>query len=363
MKKLRKYFTITLLIAGALFIYSCTDEVKEKEIDFPNDITFNEGQGISINVPWLTYVVPDAPYKVSAYHYGEVTMNVKKNANGTHTGFALSSKNYRSYPWLTRKPITITPTQAQIKEAIDSSIYSVYSGTYPNQLGTFTVVRVEGDDAYFTIDQPRIVEHVIVANTNYNFQLLNYGSRYSSKLNATTQVYDEYSSGTTFATVRNPNIPDANSSKYAVWYMADVYNFGGGQDYIRLAGQQILHKIAAGRAAGTAARLAGKTKTEAAADSTAAYTAAVKGYVKLIAIGYLNSTQTGTSEYYLALFPGIAPAPLDLWNTIQGAWAKWDLSSLGTVNKVVFNMDSSDKDGTGKMRTPPYFCLDGIRLK
>ncbi len=363
MKKINKFFTITLLATGSLFIYSCTDEVKDKEIDFPNDITFNEGQGISINVPWLTFVVPDAPYKVSAHHSGEVTMNVKKNSNGTHSGFALSSKNYRSYPWLTKKPATTAPSQAQIKEAVDSSIYSVYSGTYPNQLGTFTVVRVDGDEAYFTIDQPRIVEHVLVANTNYNYLLLNYGSRYSGKLNALTQVYDEYSSGTTYSTVRNPNIPDASTTKYGVWYLPDIYNFGGGQDFIRLAGQQILAKIAAGRAAGTAARAAGKTKAQATADSTAAYTATVKGYVKLIAKGYLNSTQTGISEYYLALFPGVAPAPYDLWNTIQGAWAKWDLSALGTVNKVVFNMDSSDKDGTGKMRTPPYFCLDGIRLK
>jgi hypothetical protein len=363
MKKLKRYFTITLLIALALFISSCSDEVKDKEIDFPNDITFNEGQGIDTEVPWLTYVVPDAPFKVSAYHYGEITLNVKKNSDGTHSGFALSSKNYRSYPWLTKKPATSTPSASQIKEAVDSSIYSVYSGTYPNQLKTFTVVRVDGDDAYFTIDQPRIVEHVIVANTTYNYMLLNYGSRYSSKLNSVTQVYDEYSSGTSYATVRNPNIPDAATSKYAVWYLPDIYNFGGGQDYIRLAGQQILAKIAAGKAAGIAARAAGKTNAAAAADSTAAYNATVKGYVKLIAKGYLNSTQTGTSEYYIALFPGVAPAPYDLWNTIQGAWAKWDLSSLGTVNKVVFNMDSSDKDGSGRMRTPPYFCLDGIRLK
>ncbi len=363
MKKIKIFFTIILLIIGAHFIHSCTDEVKNKEIDFPNDVTFNEGQGINIEVPWLTYVIPDAPYKVSAFHYGEITFNVKRNSNGTHTGFALSSKNYRSYPWITRKPTTITPTQAQIKEAVDSVIYSVYSGTRPNRLETFTVVRVEGDEAYFTIDQPRIVEHVLVANTTYNYLLLNYGSRYSSKLNSNTQVYDEYSSGTTYATVRNPNIPDAAASKYAVWYLPDIYNFGGSQDYIRLAGQQILHKIDAGRAAGIAARAAGKTKTEAVADSTAAYSAAVKGYVKLIAKGYLNSIHTGTSEYYIALFPGIAPEPLNLWNIIQGEWVKWDLNSLGEVDKVVFNMDSSDKDENGKMRTPPYFCLDGIRLK
>ena len=43
---------------------------------------------------------------------------------------------------------------------------------------------------------------------------------------------------------------------------------------------------------------------------------------------------------------------------------KVDLSSLGEVSKVVFHVASSDIEaGTGRMRTPPYFCLDGIRIK
>ena len=354
-------FIVALIGIG---LPSCTDEIKEKEIDFPNDLTFNKEEGNNvIDVPSFGFVVPQTSYTITAYKYGSITFNVKSNTDGTHIGFALSNKNYRSYPWCTSKPLGSNPNATKIKEAVDSSIFSVYSGTYPNQLKNFAVVRVSGDDAYFTTDKPYIIEHVLVANTTYNYLLLYYGSRYSSKLNSTTQVYAEYSSGTTYATVRNPNIPDASSSKYGVWYLPDIYNFGGGQDYIRLTGQQILAKIEAGRVAGTAARTAGKTKAEATADSTAAYNATVKGYVKLIAKGYLNSTLTGTSEYYLALFPGIAPAPYDLWDIIQGSWAKWDLSVLGTVDKVVFNMDSSDKDGTGKMRTPPYFCLDGIRLK
>lgn len=363
MKKVKIKFAIITLVLGAFLLPSCQDEIKQSELDFPNDVTFNQGEGITVDVPYLTFVIPTAAYKVPAYKSGEVTMNVKINANGTHTGFALSSKNYRSYPWCTSKPLGTNPNTATIKAAVDSSLFSVYSGTYPSQLKTFTVVRVENDDAFFTIDKPCIVEHVLVANTNYNYMLLTYGSRYSAKLNAITQVYDEYSSGTTLAVVRNPNIPDAAPAKFGVWYYPDPYGFSGGQDYIRLTGQQILAKIAAGRVAGIAARAAGKTTAQATADSTAAYTATVKGYFKIIAKGYLNGTLTATSEYYLALFPGIAPAPKDLWNTIQGAWAKWDLSSLGTVNKVVFNMDSSDKDANGRMRTPPYFCMDGIRLK
>jgi hypothetical protein len=35
---------------------------------------------------------------------------------------------------------------------------------------------------------------------------------------------------------------------------------------------------------------------------------------------------------------------------------------LGQVDKVVFHLASSDNAG-GVMRTPSYFCMDGIRIK
>jgi hypothetical protein len=43
-------------------------------------------------------------------------------------------------------------------------------------------------------------------------------------------------------------------------------------------------------------------------------------------------------------------------------WYKCDLTSLGQVDKVVFHLASSDNAG-GVMRTPSYFCMDGIRIK
>lgn len=325
MKQIKLLFA---LAAFAILALSCKDEVKDKLIDFANDVTFNEGEGISITPDHLDFMVPDAPFKASAYHKGEVTMNVKKNSDGTHSGFALSNKNYRSYPWCTAKPRTVEPTDAQIKAAADTSIYSVFTN-YPNQLKTFTVVRVDGDEAYFTIDRPRVVEHVLVANNNFNFLLLTNGSVFSSNLNAMTQTYQETVAGA-YAVVRNPTLPDASASKFRVWYMPDYYDFGSGSDYIRLAG----HKSIYGQA----------------------------GYLKLIAKGYNGTTQTGESVYYLAAMKGVLPEPHNEWEFILNTWSAWDLSELGQVDKVVFYMDSSDKDAGGKMRTPPYFCLDGIRL-
>lgn len=357
-----KRFFILVIVLNIISLYSCSDEIKEIEKDYPNDITFNSEEGCQMEIPNFGYVIPESPYSLSAFRYGHVTFNVKKNSNGTHSGFALSNKNYRSYPWCTSKPFGTNPNELTLKEAVDTSIYSVYSGAYSNRLKNFAVVRVDGDEAYFTIDKPYIVEHILVANTTYNFLLLSYGSTYSSNLNDKTQVYEEEKNGK-LALVRNPNIPDPSSQLYGVWNLPDVYNFGKGEPFVSIKGQEILAKIKAGKAAADAARAAGKTAAEVKADSSAAYKALAHGYVKLIAKGFLNNQQTGVSEYYIVVRPGVAPVPYDKWDVVQPEWARWDLAELGMVDKVIFYMESSDVDESGKMRTPPYFCLDGIRLK
>lgn len=349
----KNFLYIPLLLAASFCIGACSDETKESSIGYPNDVTFSE-----LDLPNLTYKIPDANYSAKAYHAGSITFNVKKNADGTHSGFALSSRNYRSYPWTLGSTSSFaTPTAAQLKAASDTCIYSVYSGSYPNQLGTFAVARVDGDEAYFTLDKPRVVEHLLVANTTYNYLLLNYGSHYSSTLNATTQMYQATTSAGAAATVRNPNIPHDVASKFRIFYMTTPNG-----DIIRLAGQQILYQREKGHEAAEAARTAGKTAAEVKTDSTNAAAATVKGYFKITAKGFKGGTQTGSVDYYLATLTGVAPAPYDKWNIIQSFWAKMELATLGEVDKVVFYLDSSDKDALGNMRTPPYFCIDGIRL-
>jgi hypothetical protein len=351
MKNLISYgFT---LICVALFSTSCSDEIKESSIDYPNDVIFDE-----LELTPYTHKTLDAAFTSAAHSNGTITFNAKKNADGTHTGFSLSSRNYRSYPWSLSSPHGFSnPSATQIKEAVDTCIYSVYSGSYPNQLGTFSIVKVEGDEAYFTLDKPRTVEHILVANTTYNYLLLNYGSRYSSSLDATTQAYLANLPTGALASVRNPNIPDAAASKFGVWYLPAPKG-----DIIRLAGQQTLYKRQKGHEAAEAARAGGKGEGVAKADSTATATAAVSGYFKLTVKGFLGGTSTGSVDYYLATLPNVAPAPFDKWNVIQGFWAKVELAALGKVDKVIFYLDSSDKDSNGNSRIPPYFCIDGIRL-
>lgn len=328
MKKMKLTTIMMLMAAGCMFISSCSDEVKKKILDFPNDVTFNrEENSIDFDVPGLQFVQFDAPFRARAFHDGELTFNAKKKSDGTHSGFALSNKNYRSYPWCTAVNQGVrNPGAKLLQEATDSLLYSVYSGSYPNQLKNFAVARIEGEEAFFTIDRPRVVEHILIANCTFNFLALTYGTVYSGNLNQETDIYEPMKDGE-LSVVRNPNIPDPSSSKYDVWSLPDFYNFGQGEVYKRLAPKG-------------------------------------KGYFKVTATGYNRGNKTAVSEYYLAVRPGVSEdAPYNKWDIIQGFWAKWDLSALGVVDKVVFTVDGSEKAANGRLKTAPYFCMDGIRLK
>lgn len=82
-----------------------------------------------------------------------------------------------------------------------------------------------------------------------------------------------------------------------------------------------------------------------------------KDWYKLTITGYKADgvTVTGTVEVYLADFrtkksPGILTE-----------WKQVDLSVLKKVNKLVFNVSSSDAGQYG-LNTPAYFCIDDIRV-
>ncbi len=82
-----------------------------------------------------------------------------------------------------------------------------------------------------------------------------------------------------------------------------------------------------------------------------------KSYMLLTATGFrADGTQTGKAEIYLADFRTQAAAG------IVREWIKFDLSALGAVNKVVFNVESSDVGEYG-MNTPGYFCMDDVAVR
>ena len=77
-------------------------------------------------------------------------------------------------------------------------------------------------------------------------------------------------------------------------------------------------------------------------------------WFKLTITGYdENDEETGTKEYYLADLRDEATA------YIINDWRYVDLSGLGKVAKIGFELSSSDNGNWG-MNTPAYFCFDNF---
>lgn len=67
---------------------------------------------------------------------------------------------------------------------------------------------------------------------------------------------------------------------------------------------------------------------------------------------------TGKVEYYLADFRSAN----NRLRTMLANWATIDLTSLGEINRLSFTLDSSIKNDEGQMLTPPFFCIDNIKI-
>lgn len=76
-------------------------------------------------------------------------------------------------------------------------------------------------------------------------------------------------------------------------------------------------------------------------------------WVKLIAIGYdADGNETGTAEFYMVDGP----------DHIITEWSKWDLSSLGAVVSIEFNVTGSSDNGYG-FSQPAYFAYDDVAVR
>ena len=75
------------------------------------------------------------------------------------------------------------------------------------------------------------------------------------------------------------------------------------------------------------------------------------GWFKIIATGFdKNDNQTGVAEFYLAKD-----------GKCVENWTKFDLSKLGKVLKVKFDMDGTDQGAWG-LNTPAYFAYDDVEI-
>lgn len=76
-------------------------------------------------------------------------------------------------------------------------------------------------------------------------------------------------------------------------------------------------------------------------------------WVKVVAIGYdANGKKTGETDIHLCNGP----------DNIVMDWTKWDLSVLGKVHKVAFNVTGSSDNGYG-FSQPAYFAYDDVAVR
>ena len=79
------------------------------------------------------------------------------------------------------------------------------------------------------------------------------------------------------------------------------------------------------------------------------------GWFLVTATGKLGGTVTGSAEYYLADLRGGSPSG------ILATWDWFNLSSLGTVDRVDFAFTGSDMSAFG-LNTPAYFAMDNLTV-
>lgn len=84
-------------------------------------------------------------------------------------------------------------------------------------------------------------------------------------------------------------------------------------------------------------------------------------YYKVIITGYNGTKQTGSVEHFICCRKGADIANPD-FSFLRNDWLPVKLTSLGEVTKVLFSVECSRKIG-GQSIIPPYFCVDGIRIK
>lgn len=77
-------------------------------------------------------------------------------------------------------------------------------------------------------------------------------------------------------------------------------------------------------------------------------------WFKVIIKGFKSKVQTNSVDVYLADFRNGK-------NIMLKSWEKVDISSLGQVDSVAFNFDSSDTGSYG-INTPTYVCIDNIEF-
>jgi len=79
-------------------------------------------------------------------------------------------------------------------------------------------------------------------------------------------------------------------------------------------------------------------------------------WFKLTITGKLDGTPTGSVPFLLADYTAADNAD----DYVVDTWEEVDLTTLGTVDELVFSLSSSDNDPLWGMNTPAYFAMDNL---
>lgn len=344
--KLNRYIYACTLGLSFLLL-ACEKETKEALDSYPEDITFNE-----LALDRFSFSFADDKTSGSD-KAGFVSFSGQRTSDRDFEGFALSNKNYRSFPWsLSYTFGNPAQTGAALVQAIDSTLFSVFTNV-PNRTENYLVGNAGSGKAILRFKKASTLAHILVANTTYTYLQTVYGSVFSGTLDPAKQAY--LATGTK---VRNPLNPNTATTMYGTFYLPGP----SGQNLIRLDGYVLLQKEKAGNLAKEAALTAGKSPEAAQAAYEKAKLDLKMGQVKLLIHGYLNGNKVGEVSHFLAVRAGVDGNNLT-YNYTQNNWLAVDLNALGNVDELRFTMDGDYKDAAGKLLTPAYFCVDGIRLK
>lgn len=134
-------------------------------------------------------------------------------------------------------------------------------------------------------------------------------------------------------------VPSSNGSKnFCVVYCDAAMNFADKSE----------HKIASMQVAPTTWLLS----VAKFGDKTAKALTGKDDYAKVIMTGLSAAADTtGVVEFFLVK----NGKPVEGWSTVN-------MESLGAVNSVSFQMDSSDKSSWGGINTPAYFAFDNVEI-
>ncbi|MDO4949920.1 MAG: DUF4465 domain-containing protein [Bacteroidales bacterium] len=82
-------------------------------------------------------------------------------------------------------------------------------------------------------------------------------------------------------------------------------------------------------------------------------------WVKIVAIGYNNGEKTNEASIFLCQGENLTEMGEAY---VMTEWTKWDLSQLGAVNRVEFNITGSSDNGYG-FSQPAYFAYDDVAVR